>query len=185
MSKGLRLPAALRGRRLSPPQERLIHHLYAAKERVVKHEDLIEAVFDGDQDQYRLLRLVHETRRTIQGTGWHIENYHGRGYRMAWVDSSVPEEPPETVELMRYISEDQRALRADFAMLAEDFRQTLAEMVGLPAHMLLPASTWTREIDAALMSTKGITGKLDEQAERFGIDPAAARSRYRALKAAR
>ena len=185
MAKGLRLPAALRGRRLSPPQERLIHYLYAAKERVVKHEDLIDGVFDGDQDQYRLLRLVHETRRTIQGTGWHIENEHGRGYSMTWVDATVPEEPPETLELMRYIAEDQRALRADFAMLADDMRAALASLAGLPAYVLLPASTWTRDIDAAILATKGITGKLEAEADRLGIDPAAVRSRYRALKAAR
>lgn len=183
MAKGLRLPAALRGRQLSPPQERLIHHLYAAKEKVVRHEDLMEKVFDGDLDRYRILRLVHETRRTIQGTGWHIGNHHNYGYKMTWVDSSAPEEPPEILEAIRFLVADQRALRADFAMLANDFRAALSEVVNVPSYLLLPASTWTREIDEGLLETKGITGKLDELAERVGLDPTAVRSRYRALKA--
>jgi len=185
MSKGLRLPAALRERRLSPPQERLIHHLYAARERSVRHEDLRDAVFDEDADQYRVMRLVHDTRRTIQGTGWHIETDHGRGYRMIWVDAMAPEEPPETLELLRFMAADQRALRADFAMLSDHIREALASLVTVPAHMLVPASTWTREADAAILETKGITGKLAALADATGIDPAAVTSRYKALKASR
>ena len=184
MVNSLRLPAVLRGRRLSPPQERLIHELYAAREKTVVHADLIERIFE-DGDKYGVMRLVHETRRIIQGTGWHISTDHGRGYRMSWVDRSAPEEPPETLEMLRSITEDQRALRADFATLADDMRQALASLTTVPAYMLVPSSIWTREVDSALLETKGITGKLAEIAASIGTDPAAVMSRYRALKSAR
>jgi len=184
MGNSLRIPAALRGRKLSPVQERLVHELYRAREKTVRHADLLDAVFDGG-DRYNVMRQVHETRRIIQGTGWHIETDHGQGYRMIWVDKDAPEEPPETIELLRFVTEDQRAIRADIAMLADDLRQALAAITTVPAHMLVPSATWTREIDAALIETKGITGKLARIAEEIEIDPAAVASRYRALKNAR
>lgn len=185
MTNGLRLPPALRSRRLSPPQEQLIHELYAAKERSVSHADIRDRLFDGHPDQYRVMRLVHETRRTIQGTGWHIETDYGRGYRMIWVDKDAPEEPPEVIEAIRFIVEDQRAIRADIAMLADDLRQALAALTTLPAHVLVPSSVWTREVDEALLATKGITGKLAEIAASIDVDPSAVTSRYRALKSSR
>lgn len=184
MTKGMRLPAVLRGRRLSPPQERLIHELYAARERTVPHPDLIESIFD-DGDKYNLMRLVHETRRIIQDTGWHIATDHGRGYRMVWVDKDAPEEPPEVIEMLRAVTEDQRAIRADLAMLADDMRSAMAALSVVPAHVFVPSSVWTSEVDAALLATKGITGKLAAIAEKLEIDPAAVSSRYRALRSSR
>lgn len=184
MGNSLRVPTAVRARRPSAAQERLIHELYAARERTVPHGDLLDRIFDGG-DRYNVMRLVHETRRIIQGTGWHIETDHGRGYRMIWVDKDAPEEPPETLELLRFITEDQRAIRADIAMLADDLRQALAAITTVPAHMLVPSSTWTREIDAALLETKGITGKLAQIAASIDIDPVAVISRYKALQSSR
>lgn len=184
MGNGLRLPAVLRGRRLSPPQERLIHELYAARERTVVHADLIENIFE-DGDKYNVMRLVHETRRIIQGTGWHIATDHGRGYRMAWVDKDAPEEPPEVIEMLRAVTEDQRAIRADIAMLADDMRSAISSLTNVPAHVFVPSSVWTNDVDAALIATKGITGKLAEIASSIDVDPAAVTSRYRALKSSR
>ena len=159
-----------------------MHELYAAKERAVCHADLRDQIFDGDVDQYKLVRLVHETRRVIQGSGWHIATVHGRGYQMLWVDKDAPEKPPETIELMRCIEADVRALRADVGMLGDTMREMMAAIATVPAHLLVPSSTWTREIDATLLDTKGITGKLAEVALQIGVDGTAVISRYKALK---
>ena len=184
--KGLRQPSAVKQRRLSPPQEHLIHLLYAAKERVVRRGDLADEIFDSaDKNQkYKLLRLVHETRRSIQGTGWHIENKPGYGYCMRWLAKDAPEDDPETVELLRDIGGDIQAMRADQAMFSDQMLQILAQVVTVPTHMLLPASTWASELDEEILQTKGITGKLSVIAEREDIPAEAVMSRFRALKKA-
>lgn len=148
------------------------------------HDDLIDRIFENGV-KYDILRLVFETRRIIQGTGWIIETDRGRGYRLFWADKNVPDDQPDVLDAIRFVAEDQRAVRADVAMLADDLRQALSAIVTLPPHVLVPSSVWTLEVDDAIMKTKGITGKLGVIAADIEIDASAVMSRYRALKAIR
>jgi len=186
MNRGLRLPSAIRERKLSPAQEQFVHELYKAKEKIVKYPDLFEAIFDEAEpfDRVRVLRLGHATKRCIQGTGWHIEAKPGYGYQMRWLARDAPEDDPETVELLRDTGADIRAIRADFAMFTEQMRQIMGEIVTVPAHMLLPQSTWSGSLDTEILLTKGITGKLALIATREDVPVEAVTSRYRALKSA-
>ena len=69
-------------------------------------------------------------------------------------------------------------------MFTEQMRHIMAEITTIPAHMLLPNSTWSAELDEAIMGTKGITGKLGVIAEKEALPVEAVSGRYRALKSA-
>ena len=180
----MKLPTGLRDRKLTGPQARFVNELYCAKESFVRFPDLLDAVYQGVGDRYKISRLAHETRRVIQGTGWHIESKPRYGYRMVWMARNAPDLEPEALELLRDTGSDLRALRADFAMFADQMRGMMAEIVTVPTHMLLPLDTWTPEIDEAILATQGITGKLSIVASEAQLPDEAVISRLKALRAA-
>jgi hypothetical protein len=187
MAKGLRLPEAIRGLRMSEMQERFLVTLYAAKQDYVAHAVLHDKIFEGEREDpgsnyYRVTNLAHHVKRVIQRTGWHLEVQQGYGYRLVWNPSTNPDETPDVLDVMRDLQADVQALRADYAMLQEVLTGTLSALVGLPAHYLVPLSTWTPEVDAEILETKGITGKLSAIAERLDVDPSAVVSRFKALR---
>lgn len=182
MSEPTRIPAALNGRRLSSRERTLIALLYAAKQKTVRREVIAEALEFSAADDPSISNLIGQARRSMQATGWVISTVHGQGYRMIWNSKPDPDEAPDLGDAIKMIVEDQRAVRADLAMIHDAMMTALGELTSIPAHMLVPLSTWTASLDEEIRATKGIVGKLRILAEAVGVDGDAVVSRYRHLK---